>query len=196
MWRSGCMFGQISAFVHLSVAKRSEYFAVKAKDDRRLISCRSGGLGCWLAQTSPSVNEDLSVKFGLYSWSAPTFQPSVPVHIHTFASTCISVFTSADFITRLQMCTHFNPEYVFAVVCTPLQMSCICRWCHTFTHSFVATVVPQIMYFSFWYLSLFSFSHKLSFFFYITHELSCLLYLHKWHPTYPEFKFLLEHRSN
>lgn len=59
------MYGLISEFAHLSVAKRSEYFAIKAKDYRKVISYRSGG-----HVTSPasrSITDDLSVNFGVYS---------------------------------------------------------------------------------------------------------------------------------
>lgn len=59
------MCGPISAFAHLPVAKRLAFFAVKAKDYRKVIIYRSGG-----RVTSPasrSVTDDLSVKFGVYS---------------------------------------------------------------------------------------------------------------------------------
>lgn len=59
------MRGPISAFAHLPVDKRLEYFAVKAKDYRKVISYRSGSHVTSLA--SRSVTDDLSVQFGVYS---------------------------------------------------------------------------------------------------------------------------------
>lgn len=59
------MCGPMSALAHLSVAERSECFAVKANDYRTVVSYRSGGHVT--SPASPPVTEGLSVKFSIDS---------------------------------------------------------------------------------------------------------------------------------
>lgn len=118
----------------------------------------------------------------------------------TFVPTYSSVLASAGCITHLQMCVRLRPGYMFAKLCTHLQMApCICRWYRTFTHSFVTKNEPtnnvvlwNNQVFScchVWILALLSFRlrNSLVFFSDLIPELSCLLNLCHWHlVSYPE----------
>lgn len=59
------MCGLMRAFAQVSVAKRSAYFAVKAKELRKVNSYRSGGHVT--SPASQSVADELSVTFGICS---------------------------------------------------------------------------------------------------------------------------------